>query len=227
MAKVGAGKLILREGGRRRETGTKNVSPRSSIHPFAPKQQELVMSLRRGRIFGFRPQGRQANCEFFVFLVFRFEASVCSVVPKEGDRRLHFNLSLRHFPFRVVAAVSAAAVKRTGISLLGGKKWPHTSLRAFFLSFFLAPSPLPLALSRSREKREKIGVARARSPQSCDANERFTWLSVCPMIALSFTATLLQLFLELFACENITSALPALLPLYRSLFCHEIQCTIH
>lgn len=47
---------------------------------------------------------------------------------------------------------------------------------------------------------------------------------VCPMIALSFTASLLlQLFFELFACENITSALPPILPLYSTLFCHEIQ----
>ena len=128
----------------------------------------------------------------------RFEAcSVCSVVPKERERPSFAFQSLPSpFPISCAVAVAAfVAVKRTGISLLGGKKWPHTSLRAFFLL------PLFLSCTLSLCMQGEKGEDWRRAPKlRCD---------VCPMIALSFTASLLlQLFFELLACENITSALP-------------------
>ena len=143
---------------------------------------------------------------------------VCSVASK--NRRLHFNLFLspRHFPFCVVAVAAAVAVKRTGISLLGGsKKWPHTSLRAFFLSL---PSSLFLAPSLFERRGEDWRRARVRSPQSCDANasDSLCCLSDDRLVFHIYTT----LHFELFLClrkHHIRSFFP-------SLFSHKIRSNL-
>ena len=175
MAKVGAGKLILREGEGGRLASTKNVAPRSSIHPFAPKQQKLVMSLRRRKedfwLSTSSKAGKLRILRFFWCFALR-QAFVQLLRSRERDRRLHFNLFLSPFAIShlMLFVAAAVALKRTGISLLGGKKWPHTSLRAFFLLSLSFLHPLSLHAGR---KGEKIGVARARAfSRSCDASER-------------------------------------------------------
>ena len=128
----------------------------------------------------------EANCEFLRFLcrllVFgRWRLFSCC----EGDR-LHFNLFLFAILCCCRRKTNDRTKGRTNGNIASGQQKMASHIAARFLSFLLSFFFLAPSLSLFSPSWKRL-ASRALSKLRC---ERFTWLSVCPMIALSFTALL-------------------------------------
>ena len=145
------------------------------------------MSLRRRRKEDFwlstlSKAGKLRILRFFSCVALRQAAFVQLFRRRERDRRLHFNLSLRHFPFRVVRCRRCRRRKANG-NIASGRQKMASHIAARFLPSLFLSCTLSLAACRG-EKGEDWRRARVRSPPKAAMRAS----DVCPMIALSFTA---------------------------------------